>query len=649
MPQKLSTPRSRLSVEQLEDRLVPSWGNTPPPLLAVPLTPTRVLYSRYGDSTGQAAITNNEVDWYAFTTPVTGSYHLSAWSPEGKLDTVLSVYNRLGQRLAYNDDVAEDDFHSAVDVNLLAGRTYYFGVTNFQGTAGGSYSWYVDSPVDTTTDDLYEENDIREEAYDLGTLAGTRSVTGLRMADDADWFQFTMTGTGTAAHFVSVSFQDMLGDLDLRLYNANGLEVGSAAGTGNAENISLAGLAAGTYYVEVFGYEGASNPNYSLTINPATSASGGTNAWTVFIYLTASDLQRQAFRDINEMEYAAAQLPANVKLVLLWDQSLDFLPYATARGAQQPWGTVGRAVVTGDTNMTQIATPFEILPEADTGDPATLSDFLRWGAQAAPAAHYSFINWSHGGGLYGSSYDDADGLDPTNLTVSEMASALAAADVPPIDVMAYDACLMGMTEVAYTLRNVAPVFAGTEELINVSGHDYRTLFKVLRTNPHLVTPEQLGAGYVASFGLQYVGTGTAYDTYSAIRTTPIHLLTDALRDFVDATAGATNAEWSALRLARNLTTRYDGYVFKDFRDLGSFMRNVRARLGISLTVRTAAGNVLTALSNVVIAKTRDYRASSGLAIYLPRTSIDPNYATDYADFNAATGWDTFVTLLLASG
>jgi hypothetical protein len=639
-----------LNLEQLEDRLVPSWKGTPPSLITVPAFSTKVQFSKYGDTWGQAAITTNEVDWYSFTAPATGDYHLEAWSPEDHLDTVLGVYNRLGQRLAFNDDAAQDIIHSDLTVTLTAGRPYYFGITNYKDTPGSSYYWYVSGPAQTATDDSAEENDTRQQAYDLGTLTGPKSLTALRMADAQDWFKFTTTGPGTAANFVSISFQHLQGDLDLKLYDSNGLEVGSSEGVGNAENISLAGLAAGTYYVQVFGANEATNPNYSLTINPATGPSS-TNAWTVFVYLTASDLQQFAFRDINEMEYAAAQLPANVKLVLLWDQSEDYLTYATAKGAQQPWGTVGQAVIAPDTNMNQIATPFEILPEADTGDPNTLRGFLQWGAQAAPANHYALIIWSHGAGLYGSSYDDADGLDPSNLTIDGLGQALGASlgdpSVPPIQVMAYDACLMGMAEISYSIRGVVPVFAASEELVDATGHDYKTLFNVLKTNPDQVTPEQLGAGFVTSFGAQYVGTGTSSDTYSAVRSGQFSALASALQDFVTATATATTTERTWMRISRNSAIRYDGVEFKDYRDLGSFLRNIRSHPQISAGIRAAAGTVLNVLSSLVIAKTRDHRTSSGIAIYLPRFTLDPAYATEFAAFNAATGWNTFLTWLMA--
>src|SRR4029079_9291979 len=119
----------------------------------------------------------------------------------------------------------------------------------------GAYNWSIDGPAVTTTptDDSYENNDTLSAAYNLGTLSATRNITRLVMADSADWFRFTTGATGTTGNSVSISFQNAQGNLQLALYNSSGVQIGSSAGTGNSETISLNGLVAGTYYVDVFG------------------------------------------------------------------------------------------------------------------------------------------------------------------------------------------------------------------------------------------------------------------------------------------------------------------------------------------------------------------------------------------------------------
>ena len=117
-------------------------------------------------------------------------------------------------------------------------------------------------------DDAYEQNDTRSTARNLGTVTSPRTISGLVMADYNDWYRFSTTARGTSSDFVAINLQNAQGDLDLELYNVYGQRIGYAGTTSNTERISLANLAAGTYYARVYGYRGATNPSYSLTISP---------------------------------------------------------------------------------------------------------------------------------------------------------------------------------------------------------------------------------------------------------------------------------------------------------------------------------------------------------------------------------------------
>ena len=520
--------RTRLAVTSLEERLVPSWGATPPASLTVPSSNVvQVALNTSGDATGTARIATTETDWYRFTAATGGSYTFDATTPTSSLDTVAAVYSATGRRLGFNDDVSSSNTDSRVTVTLAAGQTYLFGVTNYTGTSGGAYTWKIDGPAAV------------------------------------------------------------------------------------------------------------------VVPNPTPTA----DAWTIFVYMTASDLQEFAHADINEMEQAVSQLPSSVNVVVLWDQSSTLTAYSTGNGAQAAWGTTGRAVIAADTNRSQVATTFEIVGEKNTGNPTTLRDFLVWGAGVAPASNYSLVMWNHGAGLYGSNYDDADGGTTDFLSVSETAGVLGSAGVPAISVLCYDACLMGMAEVGHAFKDKVQFFTASEELVAGDGHDYTTLFDVLKTSPAAVTAEQLARAYVASFGNQYLGTGVNEDTNSATRATAYNSFAAALKAFTDATATASSTTRGYLRTARNAATTYDGDAYKDFRDLGSFMAKVAADARIPAGIRTAANGVLTSLNSLVVSKTADRRNSSGVAIYLPGNAYDSTYTSSFSAFTAATGWDKFAKWL----
>lgn len=528
---------------------------------------------------------------------------------------------------------ATGSFASPRAWSLTTGHTATSGIT-ISSTGGGG----------GTGNDAYEPNDTLATAYNLGTLSASKAISSLALpANDQDHFKFTTTAAGTSAHSVRIAFTHSQGDIDLRLYNSAGTQVGASEGTGNSESISLNGLAAGTYTAKVWGYNGAANAGgYSLTIDPpaGTVTPPAADAWTVLVYITASDLETFAFQDINEMETAVASLPSSVNVVALWDQSALETKYATGNGTQAAWGTTGRAQIIADTNMSKVATTFELLPEQNTGSPTNLVNFITWGASIAPAEKYAVVMWNHGAGMYGSNYDDRDGGTTDHLTAAELASAFANPALPAIQLISFDACLMGQLEVGDALRADTDVFVGAEELVPGTGHDYRTLFNVLKTNPHSVTAEQLGSGFVTSYYNQYQGTTTTEDTHSAIRTSGYAGVRTALRTFTDAVDVATTADVTRLRTAISAAVTYDD---ADLKDLGSYMAAVQANTAIASNIRAAAGGVLTAISNAVVARTADTRNSRGMSVYLPSGSPMASYSGMFSSFNAATDWSGFLT------
>ncbi|WP_435018073.1 pre-peptidase C-terminal domain-containing protein [Tundrisphaera sp. TA3] len=269
---------NRPSLEALEQRLVLSWGGTPPSSIVPPSNAVAVSLNSQGDAAGAATIATSENDYYTFVAPTGGSYRIAATTPSSSVDTVLGVFSNAGTRIAYNDDISSSNRDSQVTVTLAAGSRYYFGITSYSGTRGGAYSWAVDGPaIQQVADDSFEDNDTRATASGLGTLTAPRTVSNLVMADSADWFSFTTTAAGASDSSVSISFQNGQGDLGLELVDASGQVLAASNTAGNVETVSLAGFGAGTYFVRAFGTGGATNPSYTLTVAPPA---GGTTTPT---------------------------------------------------------------------------------------------------------------------------------------------------------------------------------------------------------------------------------------------------------------------------------------------------------------------------------------------------------------------------------
>jgi hypothetical protein len=108
----------------------------------------------------------------------------------------------------------------------------------------------------------------------LGPCGPQRVINGLTIdhAGEKDVYKFYVNHKGGSGDFVRIDFTHSLGDVDLKLYNSSGSQVGSSTGTTNVENISLQNRSEGWYYAQVYGYNGATNPAYTLTINPSQNS-----------------------------------------------------------------------------------------------------------------------------------------------------------------------------------------------------------------------------------------------------------------------------------------------------------------------------------------------------------------------------------------
>src|SRR6185295_14965880 len=74
----------------------------------------------------------------------------------------------------------------------------------------------------------------------------------------------------------------------------------------------------------------------------------------------------------------------------------------------------------------------------------------------------------------------------------------------------FDACLMGMHEVAYAMRGVADVMVASEEVEPGGGYPYGDFLQKLVDNPAM-TATELGAAIVDDYATSY---STSYRPYS---------------------------------------------------------------------------------------------------------------------------------------
>jgi hypothetical protein len=284
-------------------------------------------------------------------------------------------------------------------------------------------------------------------------------------------------------------------------------------------------------------------------------------------------------------------------------------------------------------------TAVESIGEVDMGDPQALTDFIVWGVENYPARQYMVVMGSHGGGWRGLGPDN--GNDESMLTLPEIDSALAAAraqlGIERFDIVGFDACLMGVTDVAVMLEPHASYVLFAQEVIPSNGWEYRTSIDAMKANPDW-DAFQVGAAFVDSYMAYYAGEGARTKVDLAlVDTAGLPALLAALEQFAQVVGADTVELLSALGTARNnsqvfgasLGDRADVYSYVDLRD---FMTWFSLQTTITEDAFNAAQEVLAAYDSAVAYAQSDSRlpGANGLGVYLPSTPpIYEAYGTDY--------------------
>jgi subtilisin family serine protease len=99
-------------------------------------------------------------------------------------------------------------------------------------------------------------------AYDLGTINTNPIYVSdfVGNSDRTDYYRLSLSMAGS----FSLTLTNLSADADVRLLDAQGREIASAAAAGNASETINRSLAAGTYYIQVYQYRG--DTNYSLSV-----------------------------------------------------------------------------------------------------------------------------------------------------------------------------------------------------------------------------------------------------------------------------------------------------------------------------------------------------------------------------------------------
>lgn len=155
---------------------------------------------------------------------------------------------------------------------LTASTAYDFQVST--NCASGSSAFSATSTFTTSAaagscSNNYESNNTLASAASIATNTNISSMIGV--SGDKDYFKIATT---TAQPKLKVTLSTLPYDYDIRLYNASGSLIASSVASGTTSELIKYNTAStgSTYYIYVYGYNGAFSSSQCYTLNASTSA-----------------------------------------------------------------------------------------------------------------------------------------------------------------------------------------------------------------------------------------------------------------------------------------------------------------------------------------------------------------------------------------
>jgi len=559
-------------------------------------------YDSYGINNGLAA--GAVYDWY-FDRTLGPGYHtiLASADVNNNVPEANEGNNQLSQQLWWKGpdlivvDIWWIDAYSNRDPAITSGQpfTVYFQIKN-NGDADA---------VGTFTSYIFIDG--------WGSAAGSNN--GLGAGATYTWYTENVFISSPTGHSIRAVV-----DYNGAIAEAN-KDTGSGTGTGETNN----------------------ERTETVTVQKAS--------WTVITLLSSgsnfgADLSYYVDEDINRIKEVGSS--TQISLVTLADKS--------GNGDTHAYFFKPNAVV--DIPLSDINPSWT--NELDMGDPATFEIFSTYMINRFRADHFSLSLFDHGGDLDGVIGDD---ISFNSLQIEEIGDALRSitqnTGLSKLDIFGLDACLMGMTEMAYEIRNYAYVFVGSEKVewgcphypicLSPSSWRYNEFLSYLRSNPTTdrnALATRIVDTYVDHY-LEPVWHASHSVTLSAINLDYIENLANKIDNLANLLKNNMHAFRVQMQTSRAETEQYD---HPRMVDLYHFTERIYTNIADS-AIRQACLDLQNALTSAII-RERHHTGSGdisvdhahGLTIWFPNSLQDYNTYSNYysnLDFSQKT-WDEFL-------
>lgn len=367
--------------------------------------------------------------------------------------------------------------------------------------------------------------------------------------------------------------------------------------------------------------------------------------WTILVYMNAaSDLNPFAIPNLDQMERVANN--ADVRFVVQWKE-VNELPFGgTFSGTK-------RLLVRPDNQPGLNSQTIQDLGSGvDMGQAQTLRDFIAWAKIYYPAQRYCLIFWSHGNGwrplLTEEQPDPTRGISKDEETGNQIATQDIDDAMGPsqFDIVAFDASLMQMFEVAYQIRNKAAYICGSEESPPGAGYPYDLVFQNFQNNPDLPTAT-LAKGFVDGM-LAVPGYAADKITQSVLDSSKLFALAGSLDTLSQELIAHGGSFTPAIQSARTGSQAYSPNGSRTYRDVVDLCLKLEAGAGLPGSTLLALQQVRAKVGEAVVWEGHNALSpgSHGISIdFSNAAAIGPVQAQYNAlSFAQDTHWDSWLSI-----
>ena len=337
--------------------------------------------------------------------------------------------------------------------------------------------------------------------------------------------------------------------------------------------------------------------------------------WGFYVYMAGDNtLYNELTDDLNEMKMVGSN--DDLDIVALTDKIED--------NDSHLYHVLKHDLV--ERNLSEVNETWE--NELDMGNGDTLRDFLIWASNEFPAKRKILIIWNHGSGWEKVAEDGNSFLTVPEINLS-LKEYREVTNEPPFTLIGFDACLMGMFEIMYELKNHTTMVHGSEAYEPLEGWTYNNLLYKLNKN---INDEEL-AYHVVNDYVESYRNGSVYTSYSVtasvVSSNKLEGLWNDLDNFSTELNSVLPVFKNEIKNARDNSQRFDQNP--NFRDLYDLTVKIENELPVT-SVKEAARNLRDSINQTVMFEDHwtkpeklNVGRANGMTIYFPTEGVKNGY------------------------